>query len=55
MLLFTVVCRMYDTHKLKMIGRILKGIRVKKKVDEIFRGKNVENKNCRNFSNISTI
>ena len=38
MLLCIVVCRMYDTHELKMVGKIMKGIRVEwsgveKKVD----------------------
>ena len=38
MLLRIVVCRMYGTHELKMVGKIMKGIRldwsgVEKKVD----------------------
>ena len=52
-LFLIVVCRMYDTHELKMVGRIMRGIRLEKKVDGIFREKRVENKNCGNFSNIS--
>ena len=44
---------MYGTHELKMVGRIMRGIRLEKKVDGIFRKKRVENKNCGNFSNIS--
>ena len=55
MLFLIVVCRMCGTHGLKMIGRIMKGIRVEKKVDGIFRGKRVENKNRRNFNNISAV
>ena len=46
---------MYGTHELKMVGRIMKGIRVEKKVDGIYRGKRVENKNYENFSNISAV
>ena len=46
---------MYDTHELKMVGRIMGEIRVEKKVDGIFRGKRVENKNRGNFSNISAV
>ena len=55
MLFLIVVCRIYDTHELKMVGRILRGIRVEKNVDGTFRGKIVENKNRGNFSNISAI
>ena len=55
MLFLIVVCRMCGTHGLKMIGRIMRGIRVEKKVDGIFRGKRVENKNRGNFSNISAV
>ena len=55
MLLLIVVCRMYGTHELKMVGRIIRGIRVEKKVDGIVRGKRVENKNHGNFSNISAV
>ena len=55
MLFLIVVCRMYDTHELKMVGRIMRGIRVEKKVDRIFRGKRVENKNRGNFNNFSTV
>ena len=33
----------------------MRGIRVEKKVNEIYRGKRVENKNCGNFSNISAV
>ena len=54
-LFLIVVCRMYGTHESKMVGRIMKGIRVEKKVDGIFRGKRVENKNRGNFSNISVV
>ena len=54
-LLLIVVCRMYGTHDLKMVGRIITGIRVEKKVDGIYRGKRVENKNGGNFSDISTV
>ena len=54
-LFLIVVCRMYDTHELKMVGRIMRGIRLEKKVDGIFREKKVENKNCGNFSNISVV
>ena len=46
---------MYDTHELKMVGRIMRRIRVEKKVDGIFRGKIVENKNRKNFNNISIV
>ena len=46
---------MYGTHELKMVGRIMRGIRMEKKVDGIYRGKRVENKNRENFSNISTV
>ena len=44
MLFLIVVCKIYDTHELKMVGRILRGIRVEKNVDGTFRGKRVENK-----------
>ena len=54
-LLLIVVCRMYGMHELKMVGRIMRGIRVEKKVDGIYRGKRVENKNRENFSNISAV
>ena len=54
-LFLIVVCRMYDTHELKIVGRIMSRIRVEKKVDEIFRGKRVENKNGGNFNNISAV
>ena len=54
-LFLIVVCRMYDMHELKIVGRIMRRIRVEKKVDEIFRGKRVENKNGGNFSNISAV
>ena len=54
-LFLIVVCRMYGTHELKMVGRIMRGIRLEKKVDGIFRKKRVENKNCGNFSNISVV
>ena len=54
-LFLIVVCRIYGTHELKMIDRIMRGIRVEKKVDRIFRGKIVENKNHGNFSNISAV
>ena len=54
-LFLIVVCRMYGTHKLKMVGRIMRGIRLEKKVDRIFREKSVKNKNCGNFSNISVV
>ena len=54
-LFLIVVCRMYDTHELKMVGRIIRGIRLEKKVDGIFREKRVENKNCGNFNNISVV
>ena len=30
------VCRMYGMHELKMVGRIMRGIRVEKKVDGIY-------------------
>ena len=46
---------MYGTHELKMVGRIMRGIRVEKKVDGIFRGKRVENKIRENFGNISAV
>ena len=35
---------MYNMYELKMVDRILRGIRVEKKVDRNFRGKIVENK-----------
>ena len=54
-LLLIVVCRMYGTYDLKMVGKIMKGTRVEKKVDGIYRGKKVENKNCENFSDINAI
>ena len=54
-LFFIVVCRMYGTHELKMVGKIMRGIRLEKKVDRIYRGKRVENNNRGNFSNISAI
>ena len=54
-LFFIVVYRMYGTHELKMGGWIMRGIRVEKKVDGIYRGKRVENKNCGNFSDISAV
>ena len=54
-LLLIVVCRMYGMHELKMVGRIMRGIRVEKKGDGIYRGKRVENKNRENFSNISAV
>ena len=54
-LFFIVVCRMYGTHELKMVGKIMRGIRLEKKVDGIYRGKRVENKNHGNFSNISAV
>ena len=38
-LFLIVVCRIYGTHELKVIDRIMRGIRVEKKVDRIFRGK----------------
>ena len=55
MLFLIIVCRMYGMHELKMVGRIMRGIRVEKKVDGIFWGKRVENKNDGNFSNISVV
>ena len=45
-LFLIVVYRIYDTHELKMIDRIMRGIKVEKKVDRIFRGKRVGNMNC---------
>ena len=54
-LFLIVVCRMYGTHELKMVDRIMREIRVEKKIDRIFRGKIVENKNCGNFSNINAV
>jgi len=54
-LLLIVVCRIYGTHDLKMVGKIMRGTRVEKKVDGIYRGKRVENKNGGNFSDISTV
>ena len=38
-LFLIAVCRMYGTHELKMVDRIMRGIRVEKKVGRIFRGK----------------
>ena len=55
MLLLIVVCRMYSTHELKMVDRIMREIRVEKKIDRIFRGKRIENKNCENFSKINVV
>ena len=55
MLFLIVVCRMYGTHELKMVSRIMRGIKVEKKVDGVFRGKRVENKNRGNFSNVSAV
>ena len=55
MLFLIVVCRMYGTHELKMVDRIVREIRVEKKIDRIFRGKRIENKNCENFSKINAI
>ena len=55
MLFLIVVCRMYGTHELKMVDRIMREIRVEKKIDRIFRGKRIENRNHGNFSNISAI
>ena len=55
MLFLIVVWRMYGTHELKMVGRIMREIRVEKKVDGVFRGKRVENKNRGNFSNVSAV
>ena len=46
---------MYGTYDLKMVGKIMKGTRVEKKVDGIYRGKKVENKNCENFNDINAI
>ena len=54
-LFLIVVCRMYSTHELKMVDRIIRGIRMEKKVDRIFRGKRIENKNRGNFSSISVV
>ena len=54
-LFLIVVCRIYGMHELKMVGRIMRGIRVEKKVDGIYREKRVENKNRENFSNISAV
>ena len=54
-LLLIVVCRMYGMQDLKMVGKIKRGTRVEKKVDEIYRGKRIENKNCGNFSDISAV
>ena len=42
-------------HDLKMVGKIKRETRVEKKVDGIYRGKRVENKNCENFSNINAV
>ena len=55
MLLLIVVRRIYGMHDLKMVGKIMRGTRVEKKVDGIYRGKRVENKNCGNFSDISAV
>ena len=38
-----------------MVDRIIRGIRVEKKVDRIFRGKIVENENRGNFSSVSVV
>ena len=38
-----------------MVDRIIRGIRVEKKVDRIFREKRVENKKGENFSSINAI
>ena len=54
-LFLIVVCRMYGTHELKMVDRIMRGVRVEKKVDRIFRGKRVENENRGNFNSISVV
>ena len=54
-LFLIVVCRMYGMHELKIVDRIIRGIRLEKKVDRIFRGKIVENKNHGNFSSISVV
>ena len=54
-LFFIVVCRMYGTHELKMVDRIVREIRVEKKIDRIFRGKRVENENHGNFNSISVV
>ena len=54
-LFLIVVCRMYGTHGLKMVDRIMREIRVEKKIDRIFRGKRIENKNCENFSKINAV
>ena len=54
-LFLIVVCRIYGMHELKMVGRIMRGIRVEKKVDGIYREKREENKNRENFSNISAV
>ena len=54
-LFLIIVCRMYGTHELKMVGKIMREIRVKKKVDGIYRGKRVENESRGNFSNISAV
>ena len=55
MLFLIVVCKIYGMHELKMVDRIMRGIRLEKKVDRIFRGKIVENKNHGNFSSISVV
>ena len=55
MLFLIVVCKIYGMHELKMVDRIMRGVRVEKKVDRIFRGKIVENKNHGNFSSISAV
>ena len=54
-LFLIVVCRMYGMHELKMVDRIMRGVRVEKKVDRIFRGKIVENENRGNFSSVSVV
>ena len=54
-LFLIVVCRMYGTHELKMVDRIMRGVRVEKKIDRIFRGKIVENENRGNFSSVSVV
>ena len=54
-LFLIVVCRMYGTHELKMVDRIMREIRVEKKIDRIFRGKRVENENRGNFNSISVV
>ena len=54
-LFLIVVCRMYSTHELKMVDRIMREVRVEKKIDRIFRGKRVEKENCGNFNSISVV